>query len=104
MRAPAAPVALSAPFYASAYYGPRYYPYYAPYAYGYPYSYPYYPYAYAPVYAPAYAPPQYVQQQAAPVQQAAQAHWYFCPASNGYYPYVRECPGGWQSVSPVPMR
>jgi len=24
------------------------------------------------------------------------------PSSNGYYPYVRECPGGWQQVSPRP--
>jgi hypothetical protein len=24
--------------------------------------------------------------------------WYFCPASNAYYPYVPACPTGWQQV------
>jgi hypothetical protein len=28
--------------------------------------------------------------------------WYFCPGVNAYYPYIRECPGGWQRVSPQP--
>ena len=26
--------------------------------------------------------------------------WYFCAASNAYYPYVQDCPGGWQAVAP----
>ncbi len=81
-------VALSAPIIASAYYSPYYYrPYYYP-----P---PYYPpYAYAPAFVP-----QYVQQTAAPAREPS---WYFCPASNGYYPYVRECASGWQAISPRP--
>jgi hypothetical protein len=29
---------------------------------------------------------------------AADQFWYFCPASNGYYPYVPTCPTGWQQV------
>jgi hypothetical protein len=29
-------------------------------------------------------------------------HWYYCPEAKGYYPYVRECPGGWQRVAPRP--
>lgn len=30
------------------------------------------------------------------------ASWYFCPAANGYYPYVASCPGGWQTVPATP--
>ena len=81
----------AAPLYASSYYRPYYYP---PYGYA-----PYY--GYAPAYAPAYAQPEYVQQAPAPVQQQAYS-WYYCPSSNGYYPYVTQCPAGWQKVSPTP--
>jgi hypothetical protein len=41
-------------------------------------------------------------QQAAPAPPQQLGWWYFCPGANGYYPYVRECPGGWQRVSPQP--
>ena len=90
---------VAAPVIASTYYRPYYY---APYGYG-----PYYGYGPAyyaqPVYGypHVYAPPPSVQVPApAPVQQAYS--WYFCPSANGYYPYVRACPGGWQQVSPIP--
>ena len=71
----------------------------------------YAPYAYpAPVYAypgPAMAPSgAYVEQgygEAAPAP-AQQQDWYFCPASNVYYPYIRECPSGWQRVPSQPPR
>jgi len=33
-----------------------------------------------------------------PAGQAAGQFWYFCPASNAYYPYVPSCPSGWQQV------
>ena len=87
-------LALSVPFYAygSPYYGSPYY--------GSPYPY-YSDYGYAPAYP---APQQYSQpayQAPAPVQQATNS-WYFCPSSKMYYPYVRECPGGWQQVAPQP--
>jgi hypothetical protein len=71
------------------------------------YGYPYYPYYYAP--APVYysspvvvqqQPPVYIEQQAAPAP--AQSYWYYCSASRAYYPYVRDCPGGWQRVAPQP--
>lgn len=74
------------------YWGPRYY--YPPPVYYYP----------APpvVVAPA-EPPVYVERDddddAAPSQ--AQA-WYWCPSAKGYYPYVKECPGGWKRVPPQP--
>jgi hypothetical protein len=32
----------------------------------------------------------------------AQNDWYFCPASKAYYPYVRQCPSGWQKVPAQP--
>ena len=78
----------AAPLIAGSYYAP---PYYAP-AYAYPPSYGY---------APTYVQPSYVPQYQAPVQQQTNA-WFFCPSSNGYYPYVKQCPGGWQQVSPTP--
>jgi hypothetical protein len=28
--------------------------------------------------------------------------WYYCDASRAYYPYVKQCPGGWREVSPQP--
>ena len=72
--------------------GPSYYPYY-PY---YPYS-PYYPYY--------EEPPAIMQQrpqiydQPAP-QSEQQSYWYFCTKPEGYYPYVKKCPGGWLKVVP----
>jgi hypothetical protein len=74
------------------YWGPWYYP---P-AYYYP---PYYPY-----YPPAYSAPTYVEQadeQAPPGEQPSQ-WWYYCADAKAYYPYVKECPGGWQRVAPQP--
>jgi len=73
------------------------YPYPFPYPFPYPYAYPYgYPY---PVYSPPVVqqPPVYVQPQTAP---APTQYWYYCQASQAYYPYVRECPGGWMQVVP----
>ena len=83
------------------YLGPGYW--YPPPYYTYP---PYYsPYYYPPVAAPA-APPTYVEQGVAPPVQAApaqpQGYWYYCDGSKAYYPYVKECPGGWQRVAPQP--
>ena len=83
---------IGAPLLASSYY---YRPYYLPYGYA-----PYYPYG--PSYEATYAPPAYVQQSPAPIQIQQAYSWYYCPSSNGYYPYVRQCPEGWQQVSPTP--
>lgn len=30
--------------------------------------------------------------------------WYYCDTTKGYYPYVKECPAGWQRVSPTPAK
>jgi hypothetical protein len=73
--------------------------------YGTPY-YPYYPPYYAPAY-PVYAPSQpatYIQQDVAPAPAPQQGYWYYCSDAQAYYPYVKECPGGWQRVSPQPSR
>ena len=68
-----------------------------PYWWGPPYYYPYYPYY-------AYPPPTVVVTQPSPVVQvpAPTMYWYYCRQSNAYYPYVADCPGGWEQVSPQP--
>jgi hypothetical protein len=71
------------------------------------YSYPapyYHPYYYsAPVVAYPPAPTTYVEQsqEAAPAPRA-DSYWYYCPEAKAYYPYVNQCAGGWQRVSPRP--
>jgi len=32
----------------------------------------------------------------------SQGEWYYCADSKSYYPYVRECPAGWQRVPAQP--
>ena len=50
--------------------------------------------------------PVYVQrQEAAPPPAPANSAndwWYYCAESKSYYPYVQQCPAGWQRVSPRP--
>jgi hypothetical protein len=58
-----------------------------------------------PYYSYYYAAPPVVMQQQRPVyeQQAPQVeqyYWYFCQDFNAYYPYVKQCPGGWLKVVP----
>jgi len=93
-----------------------------------PYYAPYYPPVHAPYWGPPYAPPVvtapgspvYIerrdfpqqpagtapaaeaQAQAAPQAEEQAFWWYYCWEPKGYYPYVRECPGGWQRVPPQP--
>ncbi|HTG01193.1 MAG TPA: hypothetical protein VK654_11485 [Nitrospirota bacterium] len=64
-------------------------------------GYPGYPYPY-------YESPPVVIQQQPPVyeerapQQEQQSYWYYCRESKAYYPYVKQCPGGWLKVVPTP--
>ncbi len=61
---------------------------------------------------PYYYPPQVVVvppperqvyiEQAEPAAPVAQQSWYYCKSAKGYYPYVKECPEGWQRVQPQP--
>lgn len=65
------------------------------------------PYYYQPqvVVVPQAPPPVYIEQsQADPEPASAQQYWYYCKSGKGYYPYVRECPDGWQKVLPEPAR
>jgi len=64
------------------YYDPPYFPYYRS-------------YAYPPAVAVPLSPPVYVER-------GQSNDWYYCWSPQGYYPYVKECPGGWQGVSPQP--
>jgi hypothetical protein len=66
-----------------------------------PYSSPYYYPPYPPVVIER-APPVYVEQAAPPPQTAQAGYWHYCAAAKAYYPYVNECPGGWQRVAPQP--
>lgn len=53
-------------------------------------------------------PPVYIEQPAAqveaPAPAPAQQYWYYCRGAKAYYPYVKECPEGWQKVLPQPER
>lgn len=88
-------------------YGPGYYPapYYAsPYAYP-AYGYPAPAYGYPPEVMGSYSAPAYAEQgvpRAAPAPSQAQGDWYYCEASRSYYPYIAECPAGWQRVPAQP--
>lgn len=68
-------------------------------------------YAPPPVYYPYYPPVVVAPPPSAYVEQApsnvystrpAPAVYYYCAASQGYYPYVRDCPEGWQQVPAQP--
>ena len=71
------------PYWASPFWGPWYYP-------------PPYYYHPVPVVVSPPAPVTYIEQR------NAGSWWYFCESANGYYPYVKECPQGWQRVPPTP--
>lgn len=67
----------------------------------------YYPppaYYYPPAVVVQPQPQVYIEQPQAAVPSPAPAssYWYYCAASKRYYPYVNECPSGWQRVSPTP--
>jgi hypothetical protein len=69
------------------------YPWGTWYPYGAWYPYPYY-----------YAGPPVIIQQQPPVylqkDQSESNYWYYCQNPQGYYPYIKSCPGGWMKVVP----
>jgi hypothetical protein len=69
--------------------------------YGWPYSYPYYSYPPTVITVPV-TPPVYIQQSPPATQQYPSGYWYYCNNPDGYYPYIKECPNGWQQVEPRP--
>jgi hypothetical protein len=92
-------------YYGVPYWGGGFY-YGAPYGYyGVPYG--YWPYAPPAVVTPP-APPVYIERNPdaapAPSNPSAPAGewWYLCANPRGAYPYVRECPGGWERVPAIP--
>lgn len=93
-------VVIGVPFGFPGYYRGFGYPY--PYGSFYPYYPPYPPYPAGIVAVPS-GPITYIQRDTQPgsADQSAPS-WYYCPDSKTYYPYVKECPGGWQRVAPHP--
>ena len=97
-------------------YWPRYWGYWGGYYYPPAYYYPR-PYYYGGYYYPpsggvvVQSEPTYVERsdvEAAPPPPAQQSQptqhwWYWCGASEKYYPYVKECPGGFQRVPAQPV-
>lgn len=73
-------------------------------SYGYGYADPFYRpyYTYPSAVAIPSQPPVYMQRQEAKPAQSRTAYWYYCQATKGYYPYVKECPRGWLQVAPQP--
>jgi hypothetical protein len=71
-------------------------PWYYPPAYYYP-PYAYYP---QPILVQPQEPPVYIEQQESAGDSGN--YWYYCAKAKSYYPYVKECPAGWQRVLPQP--
>jgi hypothetical protein len=70
---------------------------------GYPYYGWPYPDSYPGYYAPAALyPVQYIEQGDGSDGTSANAWWYRCDQPSGYYPYIKDCPGGWQTVPAQP--
>jgi hypothetical protein len=64
---------------------------------------PYYYYPPPPVVAMPAAPQQYVERgQSAAGPGQPSGSWYYCDGARAYYPYVKECPGGWREVPAQP--
>ena len=62
------------------------------------YPYPYY--AYPPTVVVRETPPITYIEQSSPDTAQQQGYWYYCADSKAYYPYVKDCPAGWQKVVP----
>ena len=78
------------------------YPYWGPWGPWGPWYYPppyYYP---APVVIRS-EPVHYIEQGGSQSADRA-AWWYYCDSARGYYPYVKECPSGWQRVPAAPAK
>lgn len=59
-----------------------------------------YPYYADPPVVVQQGPTEYIPQ--APAPPAAPQYWYYCQKAGAYYPYVKDCPGGWMTVVPQP--
>jgi hypothetical protein len=46
-------------------------------------------------------PSVYIQTQEVYVQRGSDdGYWYYCDNPQGFYPYIKSCPGGWMKVVP----
>jgi hypothetical protein len=88
-------VVIGGPIWGPPWYHPHYYPYYPNYPY-------YYPYYYPPAVVVPSTPPAYIERSEPEPSSTTPGVWYYCPDSKTYYPYVKECPGGWQTVPARP--
>jgi hypothetical protein len=61
----------------------------------------FYPAAVYP-YPDPYVPPVVATPAPPPLTQSRPQSWYYCPSAKGYYPYVADCPEGWNPVVPQP--
>lgn len=64
----------------------------------------YYPPYYPPVVAVPVptSPPVYIEREPASATPPQTSYWYWCDNPQGYYPYIKNCPGGWKKVEPGP--
>lgn len=67
----------------------------------------YFPYTYtysSPPVVVLPSPPIYIEQSTAPQVNGQQEGywWHYCQSARAYYPYITECPQGWQRVPPQP--
>lgn len=60
------------------------------------------PYYYPPVVAVPASPPVYIEQGSPEAAPARGNWWYYCADAKAYYPYVKQCPGGWERTAPQP--
>ena len=62
------------------------------------------PYNYGPAVVVPMTPPVYIQREEviSPAQPQTN-YWHYCQNPDGYYPYVKQCPGGWLQVAPQPL-
>lgn len=77
----------------------------APLAFGYRYFpvVPAYAYPYPPVAAAPYPAPMYIERgDSAANPRQDSGYWHYCDNPQGYYPYVKDCPGGWRLVPSTP--
>lgn len=65
---------------------------------------PPYWYGYSPPVVVHTPPPVYIERGAPPETEEDAYYWYHCSRPEGYHPYIKECPGGWQKVVPTPPK
>ena len=63
---------------------------------------PWWDYVSYPVVAMEPVPVQYVERNEQEAQPAD--HWLYCAKAQGYFPYVGDCPDGWERVPAAPLK